>query len=149
MTDALILAPNAEALVSLFLRRQAEIAALLGGPDPDDVRVYTALPDGVEFPAVRIVQVDELLLLARPSWLYEHRLQLDAWGGSKADALRVMNTAQAAMSQRLVGIHDEVDPPGIVTGVRFEGRRDFPDATHAPARPRWLMDAIVTTHPLR
>lgn len=146
MTDELILAPNVEALVSLFLRETAELAELLGGPDPDDVRVFNALPADVVFPAMRLVLFDTIPLTRRPQWLFEFRLQLDAWGGSSADAWRILATAGAAMSQRMIGEHPAHE--AVVTGVELEGGRNLPDASYTPAKPRRLVTAIVRAHPL-
>jgi hypothetical protein len=134
--EAIYLTPNVEALVSAFLREQAEVTALVGD------RVYTSLPKNVEWPAVRVVVIDELPT-GSPLWLVGAIVQVDAWGGSKADAWRIANTCRAVMDRRLAGAH----PEGVVSGVTPGGLIDQPDEDFEPAKPRWLFTSTVHAHP--
>ena len=133
------LLPNVEALVSEFLRGQSEVAALCSD------RVYTALPVGVEFPAVRVVQFDAEFGTHQPLWVVAPLLQIDAWGGTKAEAYTLAATCMAVMAERLEGGHAR----GVVSGVRFSGWSDMPDTDYQPARPRFFFTAQPTCHPLR
>lgn len=146
MTDPLILPPNGEGLVWKFLSEQAELGTLVGGTG-NAARIYSTLPDGVTFPAMRVHLYDSVNVTQRPLWCWDQYLQLEAWGGSKADAHRILGTAVAAMSQRLID-WTHPDYAAAVTAVRFQGWRDMPDDTYAPARPRWLVTAIVSAHPV-
>lgn len=139
MSESVVLLPNLEALVSDFLRDQAEIVALVGD------RVYTALPSGVQFPAMRVTQFYSLPLMNRPLWLTGGQLQIEAWGGTKGQAFGAVTTAMGVMAARLTGVHAF----GCVTGVDFAGLRDQPDENYEPAKPRWLCTATVYAHPLR
>lgn len=134
--EPLYLTPNVEALVSAFLREQTEVIALLGD------RVYTSLPKNPEWPAARVVVIDEAPA-GSPLWLVGAVIQVDAWGGTKADAWRIANTCRAAIDRRLVGAH----PEGVVTGVTLGGLLDEPDEDFTPAKPRWLFTSTVHAHP--
>jgi Protein of unknown function (DUF3168) len=135
----LTLLPNAEALVSEFLRDQAEVVALVSD------RVYTALPFGVEFPAVRVVQYDTEFGTHQPLWVAAPLLQIDCWGGTKAQAWTLAATCMAALSERIEGGHTH----GVVSGVRFSSWTDMPDTDYEPARPRFFFTAQLTVHPTR
>jgi hypothetical protein len=137
VTEQLVMLPNVEALVSAFLRDQAEVTALV------DDRVYTALPKGVEFPAVRVVQYDDVKHTRRPLWVVHALLQIDCWGGSKHDAWQTAATVQGVLAARLAGVHDL----GVVTGVDVGGLADTPDQDFEPAKPRWTFTATVFAHP--
>ncbi len=136
---SIALLPNVEALVSAFLRGRSEITALI------DDRVYTVLPKGVVFPTLRLAQYDDALVTQRPLWVATSFLQLDAFGGTKADAYTLAATARAVMAAYLPGTH----AGGVVTDVRFSGMRDEPDADYEPAKPRWLFTAEITVHPTK
>lgn len=139
----LALPVNMEALVSRFLREQEEIEALI--PHLDDVaRVYTALPKGVEFPAVRVTQIDDEPLTHQPLWLSRYVIQVEAWGGTKAQAWKLSALCKATIAARIDGVHSE----GVVNGVQFSGSLDLPDEDFEKARPRWIFSATITAHPL-
>ncbi len=146
MTDTLILHPNIESLTTTFLRAQPEIAAIFGGTDVAS-RVVTALGTSQAFPAARVILFDSVHVTQRPQHLTKWSLQIDSWGGSKAEAERGLRTIVAAMSQRMLGAHTGLFP-GVVSRIQFGGMRDLPDRDYTPAKPRWMVTAVVTAHPL-
>lgn len=135
----LTLLPNVEGLVSRFLQDHAAMVALI------DDRTYTVLPKSPTWPALRVAQFDDQPAGQRPLHHVAYSLQLDAFGGTKAQAWTLASTARAALAADLPGIHDD----GIVTGVDTRGLSDDPDETYAPAKPRWRFVAVVYAHPLR
>lgn len=135
----LTLLPNVEALVSEFLRDQAEVAAICSN------RVYTALPANVGFPAVRVVQYDTEFVTHQPLWVAAPLLQIDCWADSKTVAWTLAATCMAALSERVEGGHTL----GVVSGVRFSGWSDQPDTDYEPAKPRFFFTAQLTVHPTR
>ena len=139
MTDVLHLPPNMEALVSAFLRDQDEMTDLV------DDRVYTALPAGVEFPCVRVVQIIDVPA-GSPLWAVGFDIQVEGFGGSKADAWRIANTARALLSaERFIGTHDGF---GVVNGVDPGSLMDLPDEDYEPNKPRWLFTSTIYGRPL-
>lgn len=141
----LALMPNAEALVSAFLRDQPEVAAIV------DDRVYTAIPlleqnePEWRFPLVRVVRYGGAPLFSYPLWADRPTLQLDAFGGPKAQAFTLAETCRAALSARVIGKHDEY---GVVSDVEFGGMSYVPDDSFASARPRYLFSLTLTAHPI-
>lgn len=131
------LLPNVEAIVSKFLAAQPEVTALLS------TRIYTALPKDVGYPAARVTQFDDLKITQRPLWVARGSLQIEVWGGTKAQAYTAAATAQAVIAERIEGVHAD----GVVTGVTFGAMRDFPDDTFSPAKPRWIFTVFPTVHP--
>lgn len=138
MSDDLILTPNVEALVSAFLRDQAEVTDLV------DDRVYTALPKGTVWPAVRVTQITDAPT-TQPLWGRAVSIQVEAWGGSKDDARRIAATCQAAIDARIVGVHDGY---GVVNGTEPTTIFDLPDEDFEPAKPRWIVTCTIYTRPL-
>jgi len=142
MSDALVLLPDAEVIVSSFLRATPEVAAIVGS------RVYTALPAGdLTFPLLRVSRIGSLPIASRPLWAEAVDLQVEAYGGPKAVARTLLDTVRAAMAQRLRGRH----PAGAVAAVAFRGASYVPDAdvpsdTGRP-RPRYVATVAVTVHP--
>lgn len=137
MTDPLYLTPNVEALCSAFLADQPEVA------DEVAERVYTTIPKQATYPLVRVTVLDSTPT-GEPLWLEAHTVQVEAFGGSKAEAFRIAVKCRAAISQRLTGDHPGA---GVVTGVRSAGLLDLPDDSHTPAKPRWLFTSTVYAHP--
>lgn len=133
-----VLLPEVEGLVRTFLEGRTEMVALVGS------RVYTALPKDVVFPAVRVTQFDDIKITQRPLWVVRSSMQVEAWGGTKAQAFTAAATAQACLADGLEGVHVR----GVVTGVTFGAMRDLPDVAYSPAKPRWLFTAYVTSHPV-
>lgn len=136
MTDDLLLLPNVAALVTAFLRAQPEIVALVGD------RVVTELGKDQEYPAVRITQFTDRPTIPRPLVHTAATLQLEAFGGPKALAWKIAETARAALCARFNGRQSYTvngNPiEGRITGCDASGMRDLPDATFTPAKPRYL-----------
>lgn len=136
MSD-LILLPNVEALVSAFLRNHDAIIALI------DDRVYTVIPSHSDWPLIRVGQYDDQPAGQRPLHHVAYSVQVEAFGGSKAQAFTLANTARAALAAELTGAHAQ----GVVSGVDTRGMIDLPDESYSPAKPRWLFSLTVYAHP--
>ena len=134
---AVAVLPDVEKLVIDWLLATPQVANLVGGD-----RIYSALPKEPEWPAIRVVRFGGL----RPQrlhWLDQASMQIDVWGGPKATARLVAATVDACLSTSLVGSHDL----GVVTAVECSGPRWEPDASYAPARPRYVVEASIWFHP--
>lgn len=129
--------PNVEAMVSTFLQAQAEMIALIG------TRTYTAIPASPTYPLCRVTQFDELKVTHRPLWVARASIQIEGFGGSKAEAFNVVSTAEACIAERFEGARSG----GVVTGITWGSKRDLPDPTFSPAKPRFLATAYITIHP--
>lgn len=140
MTD-LVLTPDAEQLVSGFLRADADVVALLGD------HVYTVLPvhEKLKLPFARITLVGgPATPILRPRWLVACRLQFDVWAQPKKAARTAAETIAAVLAGRLVGAHDL----GAVTAVDVDQPSYLPDSDLSdPATPRYMLQAVVTVHP--
>lgn len=136
MTD-LWIPPNMEALVSAFLRDQPEMTDLVGE------RIYTAIPKDATYPLVRVVQLLDTPAGA-PLYAVAFEMQVEAFGGSKADAWRIASTARALIDARLLG-----DYPGfgVVNGSTPGALLDLPDEDFTPAKPRWLFSSTIYGRP--
>ena len=144
--STLTLLPNVEGLVSTFLQDHPDIVALAEDEHaPGRSRSYTVLPKAPTWPALRVTQYDDQPAGQRPLHHVAYFLQIDAFGGTKAQAWTLASTARAALAADLPGTHAE----GIVSGVDTRGLSDAPDDTYSPAKPRWMFTAIVYAHPLR
>lgn len=142
MTD-LALPPNIEALVRRFLGDQPEIEAVVGVDAHGIARVYTAIPKGADYPLVRVTLLDSQPHTG-PAWGAAYDVQVEAFGGSKAQAFNLAALCIATMSARLTGVHDD----GVVNGVTSSGLRDEPDEGHEPAKPRFLFSSTIYARPL-
>lgn len=138
MTEPLVILPNMEAVLSQFLRDQPEVVDLIGD------RVYTALPEGVTFPAVRVTQILDRKITTRPLWVAEFVMQVEAFGGSKAQAWTLAATCEGLIAARMVGTH----PGAVVAGVDPGSLEDLPDDEYEPARPRFLFLSTITARPV-
>lgn len=132
------LLPDIEALVSEFLRAQAEIVALVGA------RVYTALPNTPTWPLVKLVRITGAPVLSRPRVIDAPVVQFDAYGGSKKQAHDLIETVCAVIAERIEGVHVDY---GVVCGVMFGPVSWQPDPSYTPARSRYIADATFTIHP--
>lgn len=134
---ALLLPPNMEGLLSAFLREQVEVV--------DDVadRVYTSIPKDPTYPLVRVTQLLDTPNGA-PLYAVAYQMQVEAFGGSKADAWRIASNCRAAIDARLSG-----DYPGwgVVNGSTPGSLLDLPDEDFTPAKPRWLFTSTVYARP--
>ncbi|MCA1569310.1 MAG: DUF3168 domain-containing protein [Chloroflexi bacterium] len=133
------LLPNVEALVSAFLRAHPDVVVVVGD------RVYTVVPSNPTWPLVRVHQWDDQPAGQTPLHHVAAYLQLDAFGGSKAQAWRAAETCRMAMSRQLTGVYVEA----VVTGCDVRGLADDPDDSYTPAKPRFRFDAVVYCHPPR
>ncbi len=135
------LAPDAEAIVAVFLRQHPDVVALgasvrLTPPDKshaDPWVMVTQLGD----PNVDGMPVDHLL---------EHMLQLDCYsgGGGAPQAKLLARTARAAL-QTLEG---QARDGATFTSVRFgAGARRSTDTDFKPPRERVTLTAYVCAHP--
>jgi len=129
---------DVERLLSAWLRARSDIAAIV------DDRVHTVTPNRATFPYLRITQLGGAPVFSRPLYLDEAYLQLDAYGGPKALARQLIDTARAAMAEEFLGDHPGV---GVVTNVRFGDLQYLPDDVYEPAQPRYIATASIYTHP--
>lgn len=138
------LPPNMEALVSAFLRDQAEVVAMVAD------RVYTAIPRNdagapdTRWPAVRVTQLLDQPT-GSPLWAIAYEIQVEAWGGSKADAFRIANVCRAVIDARISG---QYPGEGIVNGTTPGPLLDLPDDDFTPAKPRFLFTSTIHARPL-
>jgi hypothetical protein len=129
---------NAEALVTEYLRDDPAVSALVAA------RVYTVIPSGnASWPLLRVVRIGGVPAFSRPLHLDRASLQIDAFGGSKAQALTLADTARMALSEIDLAMHSE----GVVTGIEFGPLAYVPDPDFEPAKPRYLFDVTLTLHP--
>jgi hypothetical protein len=128
------LLPDAEQLVSAFLRANARIAALVGD------RVYTVFPAqaGPE-PLLLLQRVGGEPPFSQPLVLDVAQLQVDAYGGPKKTAATLSATARAVLTE----LEGQVRPEGVVGSVRFGSSQWLPDETFDPWRPRYIFDVAV------
>jgi hypothetical protein len=132
---SLALLPDAERLVSAFLRGHARIVALVGD------RVYTAYPAKAGTTSLLLVQrVGGDVPFSQPLVVEHAQLQFDAYGGPKAAAYELAATARAVLTE----LEGAVRPEGNVAGVRFGTVQWLPDETFSPPRPRYVFDTTMT-----
>lgn len=135
MTDTPRLPVNAEARVVAYLRSRSEMTTLA------DDRIFTVLPKGLDtWPALRVTQLDQQNVGRNPVTLHMSYVQLEAFGGTKAQAHQLAATAQALLDLqafRSAGI-TATDPGRL---------RDEPDSTYTPAKPRWLFTVTIWSKP--
>lgn len=141
-TEPVRVFPNVEAIVSEYLRSRPEISALV------DDRVVTA--NGPErtlvYPRIRVNVVDEISVGAHPVVYVRTIVQVDAWGGTKAVAHEIAQTARAVLDLRaFLGVHGS----GQILSVAHGSIRDAPDTTLDPARPRFLFRSTIANRPAR
>ncbi len=129
---------DVELVVVTYLRRNgSRLEALV------DDRVYTTVPKAATFPLLRVVRFAGGPVRSVPLHLEAAVLQLDAYGGSKADARRLLDTARAELADAHLATHTGA----VVTGVDFGAVRYLPDGDYDPPRPRYSGDVTVYVHP--
>jgi hypothetical protein len=131
--------PDAERIVSEFVRSRAEVSTLV------DARVYTELPKKAsdrDFPIVRLTRTGGGATTS-PRFLDRAILTFDVWGGTKYEARLVAETLAAVLDD-IAGytIHG-----GYATGSSPGSLRYLPDETFEPAKPRYSFDVIVLLRP--
>lgn len=129
--------PDVELVVVNYLRLVAAVDALIDG------RVFTVIPYAPTFPMLRVVRVGGAPLRDDPLRFDVAELELAAYGGSKADARRLIDTARAALGL----IETVTHPAAVVIGAAFGEARYLPDPDFTPAKPRYILAAAVTIHP--
>lgn len=134
----MILLPDVERLVATYLRAHADVVALVGD------RVYTAFPAQAGGECLVLLQrFGGSPPLSRPLVVDEAQMQVDAYGGTKAQAHEVLVTVLAALAE----LPDVVTAIGHVSNVGQGARRYLPDETFTPHRPRYVADLTLTTRP--
>ena len=135
--------PDVEQIVSLYLRSVTEVTDLVGQ------RVYTQLPNSPTFPLVKLTRFGGAPVFNRPLHLDRALLQFDAYGGNKRESQQLAEMVRAALADPdFVGLRElDGDPIGVVTGVDFGDLRWLPDSSYTPAKPRYVFDIAVFTHP--
>lgn len=127
--------PDAERVLSAWLREQPEVAALLGE------RVYTAYPARAgDAPLVLVRRFGGEPPFPTPLVLDLANVQADAYGGTKAQAWEVAATVRAVCAAR--GRGDTTGPTILVRTVRY-----LPDESFNPPRPRYVCDLDVYVRP--
>jgi hypothetical protein len=134
--------PDAEELLSVFLKAQPEMAG---------VAVFRNLPAGDKYhllPIVRIYRWAGIPVVGEPLWADAALLQIDVWAGSQSAAFSTASTVRALATARLIGVH----PQGVVSRVEFGLFRYLADPTFtAPDRrtaiARYRFDTTITVHP--
>jgi hypothetical protein len=128
------LLPDAERLVTTFLRAQPDVAALAS------TRVTTELPKAPIYPAVTISRVGGVPTL--PGYLDVARLEVSAWATTKAAAHTLARTVEAALLA-VPGAH----ALGTVTDARQEdiGLRWNPDEESNVPRYQFIVELYI--HP--
>jgi hypothetical protein len=146
-----LLIPDAEQLVSNYLRATAEVYDLVGVDGDGNKRIYTVIPNDPTFPLVKVVRIGGGPTTSRPLYHDRALLQIDAYGGNKKFAHTLSAMVLAALADAaFVGVHETDDEPlGVVSGVEFGAvQRWHPDPDYSPAKPRYLSDLAVHTHPV-
>lgn len=129
---------DVERLLSSWLRARDDIIAIV------EDRVVTEVPNRAVFPFLKVTQIAGEPVFSRPLYLDEAYIQIDAYGGPKAQARLLIDTTRAALAEEFLGDHPGV---GVVTNVRFGDLSYIPDDGYEPPKPRWLTTLTVHTHP--
>jgi len=130
--------PDVELVVVDYLRRPASALVALV-----DDRVYTVVPRDAVFPLLRVVRYSGGPVRSAPLHLLSIGLQLDAFGGSKADARRLLDAARLELASIELATHTGA----VVTGAQFGEVRYLPDSDYNPPKPRYASDVSILAHP--
>lgn len=126
-----------ESALVAWVRADTACSSLCSG------RIYSALPREPQFPAVRIWRVGGAAPWDRPLTHDGPLIQLDVWGGTKAQA----STLVEAVRSRIADAYSRDLGGGIVVGrVGWSNLSYDPDSSYSPARPRFRADALLTHH---
>lgn len=131
----LAILPDAERIVSEFLRGNARVSAIVAE------RVFTIFPAqaGPE-PLLLIQRIGGTVPFSQPLVLDGADLQLDCYGGPKRTAEVLAATTRAVLTE----LEGTVWPgEGSVSAVRFGSLRWLPDETWSPPRARYVADVTV------
>lgn len=138
----LILMPDAERMLSTFLRTHADVVDLVGD------HVYTVMPrqTPAKVPFVRLRLIGGPPRPGPMRWQRTSRIQIDVWATLKNQASLIAETIAAAASADMVGDHED----GVVSAVDVEEPAYNPDADLSdPPTPRYTFDAMIDVHPHR
>jgi hypothetical protein len=141
MTD-IILLPDAEKMLSAFLRGRDEVTGLV------DDRVFTVMPRNTpaKVPFVRLRAIGGPPRRGPMRWSRTARIQIDAWGTLKNQASLIAETVAAVIAGAMVG--EQAD--GVVSAADVEEPFYNPDADLSdPPTPRYTFDAMIDVHPHR
>ena len=127
---------DAERLTSTWLRSRTSITSIVAD------RVYTATPENPTFPLMRINQYGGSPVFSKPLYLDRAAMQFDCYGGAKVLARQLADAVRSELAA-MVGSHSL----GVVTSVEFGEMRYLPDDSYSPAKPRWIVEAVVYSHP--
>lgn len=130
------LLPDAERMLSAYLRSSSELALLV------EDRVYTAVPANPVFPLVRLTRTGgppptELY------WIDGPMIQVDAWGGTKAQTRQAAETCRGL----IYALRGTVQGDTVISAVKGGGLQYLPDDSYEPAKPRYLFVVSLVTHP--
>lgn len=139
--------PDIELVVVTYLRRTgSRVVDLLGVDGQGNPALYTTVPKAPTFPLLRVVRFGGNAARSAPMHLLRPTIQLDAYGGSKADARRILDTAFAELAD--IAYHTHAG--AVITGVELGSTgRYLPDNDYTPPRPRYSGDITVLVHPSR
>lgn len=126
---------DAELVVGAFFRVAPEVVALVG------TRAYTEIPAKPIYPFLRFTRIGGRVRV--PRYLDAARMEIEAFGATKASAQNTIAAARAALWEAS-GTYG----PGVITGVEEHlGPQWRPDTVATPARPRYLLDMTITIRP--
>lgn len=135
----LTLVPDAEKIVSGYLRTHTSITAL-------GARIVGKTPSSTDEPWVRVTQLDDRALGAhRADSHHEFYLQFDCYAGQSGgqpEASTLSRTVRAALAEIQGATLD-----AVVAGVDFRSHARIPDTdVDEPARERFVLTALVYMH---
>lgn len=137
---AVTLTPDTEKIASAYLRSRSEVTSYTTD------RVYTEIPSGATVPLVRLFRVGGAPVRPQQLHLDAARLQVDAYGGSKATSRDLAETCRAVLREASAASHSG----GSVTAVTFGDLLWLPDetwlSTNGKAQPRYVFDCTVYVH---
>lgn len=136
------LQPDAELIVSDYLRSRPEVTDLLVQYGSTVNAVWTVIPKSATWPLVVVGQIDDQRV-TDVDWLTRTLVQTDVYGGTKRQAERLAKTVRAVMEEMPAAAIAE----GICTAVKFRSGRPEPDPRFPDARPRYRQDFELWLHP--
>lgn len=131
--------PDIEALVINALRSDPDMTATAVTD-----RTYGRMPDTKTFPLQVVTRITSTMLENIPGNEFEQvTLQVDTYGGTKADTQDIHQIMRAVLSLRLV---DPATIDGIIA-CDLGGMSYQPDADFDPPKARYTSDVLVTVRP--
>lgn len=137
---------DAELVVRTYLTNITAIADIVGTDDNGEVRVYTVIPKPAPAgPFLRVFRLGGAPRAGGTVTLDAPVIQLDAYGGSKSTARRLMAEAIAALADIAYATHTGAS----VSTPTFGQNRHLPDPDFDPARERYVGDLELVVRPAR